>query len=205
MFLFFIFISSVYLLYLSRTKNTALRLIAFGIFWFFVTLSVESSIIPIPMWINEYRVYLPSIGVFTAIVTGAFLFTERLKNKKTQKVILSFLALMPLVLSPATYKRNTVWGSEISLWEDVARKSPNKARVYNNLGAVYEEKGLIDNAIKHYQSAVRLKPDLIEAHYNLGIVYIDKGDLDKARKELEMALQINPNDHQTRELLNSIK
>ena len=36
-----------------------LRLIAFGILWFFVTLSVESSIIPIPMIICEYRVYLP--------------------------------------------------------------------------------------------------------------------------------------------------
>src|SRR5208337_5527193 len=49
------------------------RLIGFGILWFFITLSVESSIIPIPMIINEYRVYLPSVGLIICVVTGAFL------------------------------------------------------------------------------------------------------------------------------------
>jgi len=38
------------------------RLIAFGIFWFFLTASVESSIIPIRDVIFEHRVYLPSAG-----------------------------------------------------------------------------------------------------------------------------------------------
>ncbi len=46
------------------------RLIGFGILWFFITLSVESSIIPIPMVIDEYRVYLPSVGFFLALVAG---------------------------------------------------------------------------------------------------------------------------------------
>jgi hypothetical protein len=38
------------------------RLAAFGIFWFFLALSVESSFIPIVDVIFEHRVYLPSVG-----------------------------------------------------------------------------------------------------------------------------------------------
>jgi len=38
------------------------RLISFATFWFFITLSVESSIIPIRDVIFEHRVYLPSVG-----------------------------------------------------------------------------------------------------------------------------------------------
>ena len=46
------------------------RLIAFGIFWFFLTLSVESSIIPISQnVIFEHRTYLPGFGFFL-VLTG---------------------------------------------------------------------------------------------------------------------------------------
>jgi len=40
------------------------RIISFGIFWFFITLSIESSFIPIHDVIFEYRTYLPSFGFF---------------------------------------------------------------------------------------------------------------------------------------------
>jgi hypothetical protein len=64
--------SGMYLLYRSRHSSPHLRIIAFGIFWFFITLSVESSFIPIKEIIFEYRVYLPSAGVF--LVTGTAVF-----------------------------------------------------------------------------------------------------------------------------------
>ena len=38
------------------------RLISFSIFWFFLTLSVESSFIPLVNVIFEHRVYLPVVG-----------------------------------------------------------------------------------------------------------------------------------------------
>ncbi|MDA9101382.1 hypothetical protein N9K06_01755, partial [Omnitrophica bacterium] len=38
------------------------RLVAFGIFWFFITLSIESSFIPLEDVIFEHRLYLPMFG-----------------------------------------------------------------------------------------------------------------------------------------------
>ncbi|MBI4412055.1 MAG: tetratricopeptide repeat protein, partial [Deltaproteobacteria bacterium] len=40
------------------------RLVSFGILWFFITLSIESSVIPIRDVIFEHRLYLPSVGFF---------------------------------------------------------------------------------------------------------------------------------------------
>ncbi|MDP2167408.1 MAG: hypothetical protein Q8J64_03645, partial [Thermodesulfovibrionales bacterium] len=76
-FLLSIFGSALYLFYRSKFKPD-LRLISFGIFWFFITLSVESSIIPIPMVINEYRLYLPSFGAFAAAAGGALILLKGL-------------------------------------------------------------------------------------------------------------------------------
>jgi hypothetical protein len=61
LFLFLLFLLALYLF----LKNY--RLISFAIFWFFITLSVESSIIPIRDVIFEHRVYLPSVGFVMAM------------------------------------------------------------------------------------------------------------------------------------------
>jgi hypothetical protein len=71
--LLLIFALGVYLYHMSRHPEIKgrywLRLISFGIFWFFITLSVESSVIPIRDVIYEHRVYLPSAGFFIALTT----------------------------------------------------------------------------------------------------------------------------------------
>ncbi|MBI4822700.1 MAG: tetratricopeptide repeat protein, partial [Nitrospirae bacterium] len=173
LFLLSIFVFAFYLL-LRPKSYPVLRFISFGVFWFFIALSVESSIIPIPMIINEYRVYLPSVGAFFAFMSGVFLLAERLKSKKAQTYVLSLLVLISIALSSVTYARNTVWKSSISLWEDVIKKSPHRADAHYNLGIVYHEKGLLDNAIEQYQIALRLRPDYAKAYYNIGVVYDKK-------------------------------
>ncbi|MBI4823370.1 MAG: hypothetical protein HY805_03955 [Nitrospirae bacterium] len=103
-FLLFIFAFAVYLIASSRRSDK--RLIGFGILWFFIALSVESSIISLPMVINEYRLYLPSVGVLIAIASAASLLVERLRHKKIRVPVFSFFGLIVLVLSLAGYARN---------------------------------------------------------------------------------------------------
>jgi tetratricopeptide (TPR) repeat protein len=92
-------------------------------------------------------------GLFIAITKGFFVLANRLR---VEKVILPTFVLVVLVLSGATYTRNTVWKDDIRLWEDVAKKSPNKARPHNNLGNAYQSKSLLDMAIEQYQTALRM-------------------------------------------------
>lgn len=62
--------------------------------------------------------------------------------------------------------------------------------VHNNLGMVYESRGLLDIAIPKYKSAILNNPYSEKAHYNLGLAYSKKGLLDEAIIEYEKALNL---------------
>jgi tetratricopeptide (TPR) repeat protein len=190
LFLLTVFGLGIYFMVRS-SRDHVLRLVAFGIFWFFLALSVESSIIPLHV-IYEHRVYLPSVGAFSAISTVAILLIEVLDGKLTRKVAISFLVFATLVFSAATYARNTVWKSDKSIWKDVVKKSPGKVRGYLNLGNAYKSRKLIDEAIEYFQTATKLDPDEAKAHNNLGNAYREKGLTDKAIEHLHMALRLDP-------------
>jgi tetratricopeptide (TPR) repeat protein len=194
LFLMVIALSGIFLWYRFRHSLPHTRLISFGIFWFFITLSVESSIIPIQDVIYEHRMYLPSMGVFLAITTMLFMVAAKLKDrwKVVETLVICFLVAIVIVLSGTTYARNNVWKDEIPLWEDVVSKSPNKLRGHNNLGSAYMSKGLIDKAITHYEAAVTLEPDDLEAHYNLGNAYSARGLFEKAVMHYETAITLRP-------------
>jgi protein O-mannosyl-transferase len=180
--------------YLSSPSGRAYyRLISFGIFWFFITLSVESSVIPIADVIFEHRLYLPSFGILLAAVAGIFLLLENTGNRRMRTVFIYALVFLSFVYSAAAYSRNSVWGSRISLWEDTAMKSPDKARVHVNLASfAYEPAGMYDQAIEQYNLALRLGRFNPEAHNNLGINYARKGWFDKAIEEYLLALSQKP-------------
>lgn len=187
--------AGVYLFKSSKRGDPALRLASFGIFWFFLTLSVESSLIPIPMLINEYRLYLPSTALSAAFVTGGYLALGGLSIGDVRKgrAVTAIFTAMVLVLSVAAFSRNSVWRTKVGLWEDVVEKSPKKARGHYNLGNHYAIGGQMDEGIEHYREAIRLKPDYIDAHNNMANALRSKGLLDDAIGHYVTALRYNPN------------
>lgn len=196
-FLLIIFSSAVYLYFRSRrTHHAHGLLISFGILWFFVTLSVESSVIPIKDVIFEHRLYLPSVG-FILSATGAlfygFDYLEKETGKSFYNYLLSVLAVVSVILALSAYKRNILWGDNYLMWLDNFDKSPNKAEVNNNVGIGYAHKGFIDKAMEHYLIAIRLKPGFAEAYHNLGIAYYKKGLVDEAIKYHQIVLKLMPN------------
>jgi tetratricopeptide (TPR) repeat protein len=195
LFLVTICISGIYILCRFRHSVPHTRLIAFGIFWFFITLSVESSIIPIKDVINEHRMYLPSFGIFLAITTMLFMLAASMRNRQNvvETIVIYVLVFIVIVLSGVTHARNRVWKDEISLWGDVVSKSPNKARGHSNLGSAYMEQGLVDKAIEEYQIAIKLNPDYSHAHNNLGIAYKSRGLIDRAIEQYLIAIKLTPN------------
>ncbi len=190
--LFCIFAFGVYLLRFSRRGSPQLRVAGFGIIWFFVALSVESSIVPIPMVIDEYRVYFPSAGLFIALATVAIYFYGKVSSMAVARAAALAFVLMPAVLGYATFERNEVWQSRVSLWEDVVRKSPSLAYARNNLGIVYMEDGRLDNAAREFQTAIRLKPDHERAYNNLGMVLVRKGRIAEAEEAFRTAVALRP-------------
>ncbi len=183
---------AVYLVFFSQH-----RLLAFGLLWFFLTLSIESSIIPIRDVIFEHRLYLPSVGLILAASAGVVEGLHRWRMAVSIGV-----AVVVVLFSVATYQRNRVWNDEVSLWADVVQKSPNKARGYINLGAVCVNQNRLEEAVKAYKAAITLltfKPDLAHANLNLALSYNNLGyiynkleNLDEAIQAYKTALKFNP-------------
>jgi tetratricopeptide (TPR) repeat protein len=168
------------------------RLISFGILWFFVTLSVESSFIPIADVIFEHRMYLPSAGAFIAISGGASVIAASFKNRSARRNIDAACAVIILFLTIITCARNSLWQDEVRLWRDVVQKSPQKVRPHYDLGLAYDNRGQIAAAFHEYRIALQLDPRDVETHNNLGGIYFQQGRMDEALKEYQTALRYAP-------------
>jgi protein O-mannosyl-transferase len=164
------------------------RLVSFGIFWFFLALLPESSIIPITDVIFEHRLYL-SIAGYGIFLTSGFYYLFKGKRVKLIIVILGSLVIFYSILA---YHRNGIFRDEFTLWNDAIRKSPLKARPYNNRGAAYGKKGGLDQAILDYNKAIAIDPEFAEAYYNRGIADFKKGGLNQAISDFNKAVANKP-------------
>ncbi len=185
--------STVFFLIRARKTNRAAGILFFfGIGWFFVTLSVESSVIPISDVIFEHRMYLPSAGMAVAIGTALLSAVEHLRLRVSLPIqVTGMLLVTAAPLGVASYTRNFLWKNELTLWSDVVAKSPSKFRPRINLGSAYLSKNRLDDAEREFREAIRLDPSSAEAHNNLGTVCQRKGKIDDALREFRTAVDLD--------------
>lgn len=162
--------------------------IAFGIFWFFICMAVESSLIPIRHVIFEHRTYLPSVGLCAVLCVGLF---HLIKEPRKYFITLSIIIL---TLSYLTYERNQVWTDRVGFWKDVVRKSPHKARGYINLGVAYIIDEKYDQAIKEFDKALALRPDHFKIYLNRGNALLHNGAYELAIEDYNKVLELRPSE-----------
>ena len=185
---------AAFYMFFSSRRGAELRVVSFGLLFFLVALSVESGIIPIPMLIDEYRVYLPSAGMFLAAAVSVYYLSERSARKGAHRIAVLFLAVVVMLYSAAAYTRNETWGSRIGLWQDAAGKSPGTVTPHFVLGTIYESKGDLDKAKEQYDMVLRHRPDDVDTRINLGNIYKSEGMIDKAVEQYDIALRLKPGD-----------
>ena len=168
------------------------RLVSFGIAWFLLALAVESSVIPIADVIFEHRVYLPSVGFFVAAATGLAALARRLVPLRAGAATAAAGAAISLALGAATFARNQVWATDVSIWTDAVAKSPGKSRPRGNLGLALARLHRETEAIPVLREAVRLDPGNFRALTNLGVCLSRAGSADEAREALLAAIRVKP-------------
>ncbi|MBT8364901.1 MAG: tetratricopeptide repeat protein, partial [Deltaproteobacteria bacterium] len=162
-------------------------LLSFGILWFFGNLVIESSVIGLEL-VFEHRNYLPSMFAILALVSLVFRYL-----RYTWLPTVS-LCIVGILFTAWTFERNRVWADEITLYQDCAEKSPQKARPHNNLGAALSRRGSLPEAIDQFQLALKIKPDYADAHYNIGYALARQGNLKEAIFHFSQSLRFEPND-----------
>jgi tetratricopeptide (TPR) repeat protein len=164
------------------------RLISFCILWYFGNLVIESSIVNLEL-VYEHRNYLPSMFFICAAV---FLSFRYFIPKWLAPVLLSVAAM---TFAFWTYERNDVWRSPLLIWMDTIKKSPGKARPYNNLGVALADQGRYREAADQYRRALKIDPRYEHAYTNLGRSMASLGNMDAAMDNFKTALEINPHNY----------
>ena len=164
-------------------------IIAFSVFWFFLTLSIESSIVPIEDLIFEHRTYLPSFGFFLLLCYSLYTFLP----SSSSAMLGNALIILCGIYCYLTYERNKVWKDPITMWTDVTKKSPNKARAFGSLGDAYRDSGQIQNALKAYNRSVEINPKYATGQLNVGAMYSKLFQWDKAYKSYTLAISADSN------------
>ena len=123
-------------------------------------------LVPLNVLVNEHRLYLPLAG----LVLWPGRFWERLVNHRRLAPI---LVLTLALLSIASFQRNELWKSELSLWRDAAEKAPEMPRVHVHLGNALRRDDRPAEATRSFQAALALDPGHRAAATNLGAIYFE--------------------------------
>jgi tetratricopeptide (TPR) repeat protein len=160
------------------------RLASFGIFWFFCTLAVESSFIPLDTMF-EHRLYIPMFGFVLVVLEIA----SRIPDKRFS---VAGLALLAFILAGLAWQRNNLWGNPIAFTEDNIRKAPQNNRAYISLSKYYLNAGRLDDAQRVLIKYIESDQFNHVAYSNMGIIYYRQGKLALATDMFKKAIGIDP-------------
>jgi tetratricopeptide (TPR) repeat protein len=177
------FLLLLLLVVLAFLAYKRLRLLSLGLVAFFITLAPTSSIIPLRHVIFEHRMYLAVAFLALGCVHIFSYGLGRIRHIFPRAhPIVPLVLLLLLLLSGLTYARNEVWLSELSLWADAVKKSPNKASAHINYGRGLN---LLSNRVteqgkRAFETALKLSPSSPVPYHNLALYYFQQGDYQQA-------------------------
>jgi tetratricopeptide (TPR) repeat protein len=135
-------------------KLRRFSLVAFGILFYYLAISIESSFIPIRDPIFEHRTYLPNLGLILAI---SYLILAKLPQFINKESLILILAILLISLSSLTWQRNKVWADPILFWKNNSELEPNKTRPLAILGKHLLQHNQAEAGVEVLQKALTMQ------------------------------------------------
>ena len=166
----------------QRARGTATRFAAAGILVGAAGLLLY-WVVPVADVMPERRIYPAMLGAAYTAAGVAFAIAPR---------GLWPALLLAALLTPALRARANLWADSRLLWEEAARRGPERARPLINLGVLAADAGDPVRAGMLFDRALALEPQNAEALYNRGRLRLDQGNAEGARDDLEASVAADP-------------
>jgi hypothetical protein len=157
----------------------------FWLGWFIIgILPVSNLFMPLNhLWANHWT-YMASIGFFAAFILS-------LKPEKARIVI---VALMVCIFALMTFRENTFWKDEMTLFSRIIQKNPHATnRLLYNMAKTYEERQDYRKALEFYAQGISAGTGRVDRLYEArAILYGRLGNLTKALQDYENAIRLRP-------------
>jgi protein O-mannosyl-transferase len=169
------------------------RLIGFGLLWFLITL-LPTSLFPLAEVMNDYRTFLPYIGLVIALAGAGRLLVASLDRQSSASKIAVAVAVILFLCGNgyATFQRNKVWQTEETLWHDVVLKNPRNGRGLMVYGIQLMNKGDFVSALDYFDRAQQFSPRYSVLLINRAIAENATGQSAAAEQHFKEALRMAP-------------
>jgi Flp pilus assembly protein TadD len=119
-------------------------------------------------------------------------------NPTVMQTTVVHISLVPRATPKANSSPGPATGGNPNLVSppEYLKNFPQEARKEFAAGVKADERGQVDEAIRHYQKAIQVAPDFYPARNNLGAKYLSKGEFAAAEKEFIEVIKLNQNDAQ---------
>jgi protein O-mannosyl-transferase len=163
-----------------------------GWLWFLGTLVPVIGLVQVggQAMADRYH-YLPSIGLFIALVFIAGDFVER--KRLPRPALATGAALLLLLMGVRTSVQVGLWRDSVTLFTHTLSVTSDNLVMEYNLGHVLGRQGKSDEALKHFAEAIRINPNFYDAPFNMGVTLAAQGRFVEAINYYEQALRIQPN------------
>ena len=176
------------------------RRIAFGAVLLVVPLVPVSNLVPIYRAAADRYLYLPLAGA--AMIVAALLDSRRLQGspeaasgsplQRSQATLVGTLAAL-VVLGLACMERQRVWATQLTLWQDTARRNPGSYTAAQGLANALHEAGRLAEAEAAARMALQLSSGQRgEAWASLALVLDAQGRTEEADDAVAKALEVDP-------------
>jgi Flp pilus assembly protein TadD len=169
-------------------------------FTFMTFLPVSNFLLPIGTIMGERLFYLPSAGLCLLAGVAWQRVMEWRQGRKASSIVswtgLALLGVIVALLATRTVLRNRDWRDHATLFLRAVEVSPNSAKVRFNLGGVYLDRGLTDEALREYEASLAILPSP-GVYRGIGTLYLRKGLPQAAIAEYRKALALDLRDPET--------
>jgi protein O-mannosyl-transferase len=135
--------------------------------------------------------YLPSIGVFCALVFGA---ADFIKVKHLPRnAVAGTAAVLLLLFGALTWMQVGLWRDSATLFSHTLSVTSDNLVMEYNLAHVLGRQGRYDESVRHFGEAIRINPKYYDALINMGMTLAYQNKLTEAIDYYDQALVVEPN------------
>jgi tetratricopeptide (TPR) repeat protein len=171
-----------------------------GWLWFVGTLAPVIGLVQVGgQAMADRYFYIPSIGLFIAIVFGLADIAER---RRIAPWIGAAIANVVLVIfATLTNAQIHWWTDSFSLFKHTLAVAPHNVAIESNLGLAFQRSGQLDEAAAHFEKALQIEPDDQASQLYMGIARFYQGRVPEAIEHAKIAIRLEPDSSKAHDLL----
>ena len=171
-----------------------------GWLWFLGTLVPVIGLVQVGgQTMADRYFYIPSIGLFIAIVFGLADIAERRRVAPWLSAAIAGVVL--LVLATLTNAQIHRWSDSFTLFEHALAVAPPSLAVEDSLGYALHRSGRLDEAAAHFEKALQMKPDDYMSLLYMGVTRFYQGRVPEAIEYAQAAIRSRADSPKAHDLL----